>query len=112
MSQPDLGASPDTSLSAIEQKRREERLRVQLEGPTLRLVDGDWEPVIVQDLSSRGFRTDWPGTLVPGDAVWLKLPGLDALSARVAWGLDNTIGCKFDVALRPAVFARVLDQIR
>jgi len=34
------------------------------------------------------------------------------MPARVAWELDRMIGCKFDVALRPAVFASVINRTR
>lgn len=94
------------------QQRREERARIDLEGPTLRQADGTTETVKLHDLSSQGFRTDWPYKLVPGDQVWLKLPGLDDLPAKVAWELDLMIGCKFDVALRSAVFARIVNRRR
>lgn len=94
------------------QQRREERERVNLEGPTLRQASGNAEAITLHDLSSQGFRTDWPHKLVPGDQVWLKLPGLEALPAKVAWELDLMIGCKFDVQLRSSVFARIMNQAR
>lgn len=100
------------SIGKTAQQRREERARVDLDGPTLRQAGGTTETVKLHDLSSRGFRTDWPYKLVPGDQVWLKLPGLEALPAKVAWELDFMIGCKFDVALHPAVFAKVINQTR
>ncbi len=96
----------------IPQKRQEERARVNLDGPTLRQSDGMIGSVKLHDVSSRGFRTDWPEKLLPGDKVWLKLPGVDELPATVAWELDLMIGCKFEVALRPAVFAKIINQTR
>ena len=93
-------------------QRQEERARIELEGPTLRTTGGTREAVTLHDLSSKGFRTDWPRQLVPGDEVWLKLPGREEMPARVAWELDRMIGCKFDVALRPAVFASVINRTR
>lgn len=93
-------------------QRHEEREHVDLDGPTLRVASGATETVKLHDLSSRGFRTDWPHKLGSGDQVWLKLPGMDALPAKVAWELDLMIGCKFDVALHPAVFAKILNRTR
>jgi hypothetical protein len=58
---------------------------------------------------SRNYTTLTDAT---GDQVWLKLPGMDALSARVAWELDLMIGCKFDVPLHPAVFAKIVNRAR
>lgn len=96
----------------VSQQRKEERARVDLDGPTLHQAGGSTETVKLHDLSSRGFRTDWPHKLEPGAQVWLKLPGLEALSAKVAWELDFMIGCKFDVALHPAVFAKIVNRTR
>ena len=110
--QSSMAQADDDAVTSAAQKRREERLRVQLEGPTLRHGEGEWEPVTLHDLSSQGFRTDWPYKLVPGDEVWLQLPGHDPMPAKVAWELDYMIGCKFDVALRSAVYARILNQMR
>ena len=94
------------------QQRQEDRERVNLEGPTLRVSSGTTEAIKLHDVSSLGFRTDWPHKLVPGDPVWLKLPGLEALSAKVAWELDLMIGCKFDVQLHSSVFAKIINQAR
>lgn len=74
-------------------------------------ADRESEAVRLDDLSSRGFRTDWPNKLAPGDPVWLKLPGLAAMSAKVTWEMDNMIGCKFDVRLHPALYAQSLARI-
>ena len=93
-------------------RRHEEREHIDLDGPTLRVENGATEMIKLHDLSSQGFRTDWPHKLVSGDPVWLKLPGMDALSAKVAWELDLMIGCKFDVALRPAVYSRIINRNR
>lgn len=105
------GNDADTP-AGISHQRLEERKRVDLEEPTLRMASGLTEAVKLHDVSSRGFRTDWPHKLASGDQVWLQLPGMDALSARVAWELDLMIGCKFDVALRPAVFAKIVNRTR
>jgi hypothetical protein len=105
-------ADATSEIGKKSQQRREERERVNLEGPTLREASGKTEPIKIHDLSSQGFRTDWPDKLVPGDPVWLKLPGLDVLPAKVAWELDLMIGCKFDVQLHASVFAKIVNQAR
>ena len=63
-----------TSLGEITQKRQEERARVNLDGPTLRQANGMIGSIKLHDVSSRGFRTDWPEKLLPGEKVWLKVP--------------------------------------
>lgn len=105
------GNDADMTVSTPHQ-RQETRERVDLEGPTLRVESGMTGAVKLHDVSSRGFRADWPHKLGSGDQVWLKLPGMDALSARVAWELDLMIGCKFDVPLHPAVFAKIVNRGR
>ena len=108
------GNDADTSATTemTSQQRREERERVNLDGPTLRDAKGTTETIKLHDVSSQGFRTDWPRKLVPGDQVWLKLPGMEALAAKVAWELDLMIGCKFDVQLHSSVFAKIVNQAR
>ena len=58
-----------TSLGEITQKRQEERARVNLDGPTLRQANGMIGSIKLHDVSSRGFRTDWPEKLLPGEKV-------------------------------------------
>lgn len=105
-------ADASTGIGKTIQPRQEERERVNLEGPTLRQEDGKTEAIALHDISSQGFRTDWPYKLVPGDRVWLNLPGLDALPAKVAWEMDLMIGCKFDVQLHSSVLAKILNKTR
>lgn len=105
-------ADENAEVVGTPQQRREDRARVELEGPTLRTASGTREAVTLHDLSSKGFRTDWPHQLVPGDRVWLKLPGREEMPASVAWELDRMIGCKFDVALHSAVFASIINRRR
>ena len=112
MSSTDDHADAAVGSGKTEQQRREDRARVNLVGPTLRQADGTTEAVTLHDLSSQGFRTDWPYSLTPGDPVWLQLPGLDPLSAKVAWKLDLMIGCKFDVQLHSSVFGKIVNQAR
>ncbi len=112
MSLTDNDAATPATTGMTSQQRREERERVNLDGPTLRDANGTTETIMLHDVSSQGFRTDWPRKLVPGDPVWLKLPGLEALSGKVAWELDLMIGCKFDVQLHPSVFAKIVNKDR
>lgn len=112
MSLTDNDAHTPATAGMTSQQRREERERVNLEGPTLRDAHGTTETIKLHDVSSQGFRTDWPRKIVPGDPVWLKLPGMEVLPAKVAWELDLMIGCKFDVQLHASVFAKIVNQAR
>ncbi len=91
--------------------RSEPRVELAWEGPTLRSAFASPAKVIVHDLSAHGFRAEWPYKLQRGDRVWLKMPGFEALPALVAWCIDFRIGCKFEHALHPAVFDKIVQSV-
>ncbi len=47
-----------------------------------------------------------------GTQVFLTLPGLSAMPARVMWSRDNALGCRFETPIHPAVFERVVAAAR
>ena len=59
--------------------------------------------VQVMDLSVTGFRAATHLTLENGSDIWMKLPGLESLHARVVWQRGHMIGCEFVRPLHPAV---------
>ncbi|SNS81352.1 PilZ domain-containing protein [Sphingomonas laterariae] len=86
--------------------RRSERVRTSLSGG-FRERGAQGGTVEVLDLSPEGFRCRWHWTLQPDQAVWLRLPGLEALPARVVWSDDFMVGAAFDQPLHPAIFERI-----
>jgi hypothetical protein len=60
----------------IMDSRREPRVDLCVDGPTLREAGGTAAPVRLLDLSRHGFRTQWPYRLQKGKRVWLKIQGL------------------------------------
>lgn len=64
--------------------------------------------VHVVDLSPSGVKIESHLLLESGTHIWLKLPGLEALQARVAWVRKQHAGCEFVRPLHPAVFDRVV----
>ena len=64
--------------------------------------------VIVHDLSTHGFQVDTVYRLRPETLVWLQVPGLQPLPARVKWFRDYRIGCAFDEPLHSAVHERII----
>ena len=64
--------------------------------------------VDVTDLSQSGFRAETSFTMWPGTAVWLTMPGLAALEAKVAWRDGVAYGCAFAKPLHPAVFDHIV----
>jgi hypothetical protein len=64
--------------------------------------------VEVIDLSPTGLKIESHLTLHPDTYIWLKLPGLEAWQARIAWVNGYEAGCEFIRPLHPAVFDRVV----
>lgn len=63
--------------------------------------------VTVTDLSTGGCGIELAIHVEPDARVWLKLPGLESLPARVAWTADGRAGLAFDHPLHPAVVDHV-----
>lgn len=95
------------SLSAEPDARRALRKTVKL---TARLRDRGAKKfeIDVVDLSVSGFRAETEFKLHQGDLVWLTLPGLAGLEARVAWVDGLRLGCSFSQPLYPAVFDNIV----
>lgn len=113
MSQPKEPAEMEPAVDDVTQNGRvTPRVDLWVEGPTLREAGGSAVKVKIHDISTHGFRTEWPYKLRPGDRVWLRIAGLEALSALVAWENNYTIGCKFETPIHPAVFERIVESLK
>jgi hypothetical protein len=64
--------------------------------------------VIVPDLSLSGVACEALTAMSPGTRVWLTLPGLSALQAKIVWNDGTMVGCAFDTLLNPAVMQNIL----
>ena len=64
--------------------------------------------VIVRDLSLSGVACEALTAMSPGTRVWLTLPGLSALQAKIVWNDGMMVGCAFDTLLNPAVMQNIL----
>jgi hypothetical protein len=62
----------------------------------------------VLDLSITGFRAEADYSLHEGDTVWLALPNMAGLEAKIAWVRGNVIGAAFLQPLYPAVFDHIV----
>lgn len=97
---PDSGEGIGENRRAL---RKPVRLHAQLRDRGTAKFDID-----VTDLSTTGFRAETSFTLWEGHTVWLTLPGLAALEARVAWCDGFRYGCAFARPLHPAVFDHIV----
>lgn len=82
--------------------RKADRAHVAL-GAGIRQRGASGVTAQVLDLSTHGFRASTHLDLQPGADVWLKLPGLEAMHAKVAWTNSHFVGCAFERPLHPAV---------
>jgi len=87
---------------AAPNSRAAERVPLEL-GAGLRQRGASGVSVQVMDLSTHGFRAATHLALTIGADVWLRLPGLEAYHATVAWAKGHYIGCAFSRPLHPAV---------
>jgi len=64
--------------------------------------------VCVVDLSAEGCRLTMSASIELDSAVWLKLPGIEAIACRIAWVEGREVGCSFHRALHDSE----LEQLR
>lgn len=91
--------------------RRAPRREVVL-GAGLRQRGAHAVTIQIMDLSTHGFRAATHLDLMPGSDVWLKMPGLESMHARVAWMQGHLMGCEFVRPLHPAVLDMVVRAAR
>ncbi len=89
--------------------RKAERTHVEM-GAALRQRGASGVTVLILDLSTHGFRASTHLDLQIGSDVWLKLPGLEPLHAKVAWASAHFVGCAFERPLHPAVLDMVVKK--
>ena len=87
--------------------RRTSRAEVTV-GAGLRQRGAHAVTVQIIDLSTDGFRAATHLELFQGTDVWLKLPGLESLHARVVWMRGHMLGCQFVRPLHPAVLDMIV----
>ena len=101
------GLDAELSTSLNSNRRRQERTTAEM-GAGLRQRGASGVSVQIIDLSVTGFRASTHLDLNDGADVWLKLSGLEALHAKVAWQNGYLVGCEFLKPLHPAVLQMVV----
>jgi|SRR5438128_2342094 hypothetical protein len=101
-----MALTAELSTQSDEEGRRTERREVVL-GAGLRQRGAHAVTVQIVDLSTTGFRAATHLNMIPGADVWIKLPGLESLHARVVWMRGHLMGCEFMRPLHPAVLDMV-----
>jgi hypothetical protein len=98
-------SAPASARGARQAERKDCRI-----GAGLRQRGATGVTVQIMDLSTHGFRASTHLELEKGTDVWLKLPGLEGLHARVKWTDGYLVGCEFVRPLHPAVLQMMVTR--
>ncbi len=71
-----------------------------------------WKLARLENLSQAGFQIAWLPEASTGQALRIRIPGLQALDASIRWQRDKVVGCEFSAPLHVAVFDHILRQAR
>jgi hypothetical protein len=66
---------------------------------TMRELGDNGSGAHVLDLSSEGFMAESDGRFVTGSYVWIKLPDVGLVSAKVIWSRGGRVGARFTAPL-------------
>ncbi len=69
-----------------------------------------WKLARLEDLSQAGFRIAWLQDASVGQALKIRIPGLQPLDAVIRWLRGKAVGCEFSAPLHVAVFEHILRQ--
>lgn len=107
----ELAVADNPASESAPDGRVSERVAIDLDAG-LRRRGAHGVSVQILDLSTHGFRAATHLDLYEGADVWLRLPGLEACPARVAWVKGYLIGCAFERPLHPAVLEMIVGKSR
>lgn len=91
--------------------RRAERVSLRADIDFRRTGERRWR-VNILDFSLRGCRVELPVRVTTKDKIWISLPGVEALQARVCWVKDWEAGVEFERPIHPAVFEMIQERMR
>lgn len=94
----------------MEQPRRANRVPLDCEIEFRRHADTRY-PVDLIDFSPQGCCIAPPVRVDVGESVWLRIPGMETIHAKVAWTEQWKIGLEFDTPFHPAVFDNVVKRL-
>jgi PilZ domain len=92
---------------AAQEDRSAPRVRLKIPA-TMRPSGSPGFAVVVRDMSLSGVACEALTGMSAGTRVWLTLPGLAALQAKIVWNDGTMVGCEFDTLLNPAVMENIL----
>ncbi len=94
----------------MEDARRSNRVPLNCEIEFRRHGDARYRIDLI-DFSPQGCCISPPVRVEPGESIWLRIPGMEAIHAHVAWTKQWKVGVKFDTPFHPAVFDNVVARL-
>lgn len=92
---------------AAQEDRSAPRVRLHIPA-TMRPSGSPGFAVVVRDLSLSGVACEALTGMGAGTRIWLTLPGLAAMQAKIVWNDGTIVGCEFDTLLNVAVMENIL----
>ena len=92
---------------AAQEDRSAPRVRLNIPA-TMRPSGSPGFAVVVRDLSLSGVACEALTGMAAGTRIWLTLPGLAAIQAKIVWNDGTIVGCEFDTLLNIAVMENIL----
>lgn len=89
--------------------RRDERFELLMYA-TLRELGATRFRITLRDLSTHGFRCETSALLALGSYVFLTIPGLSPLDAKIKWREGAQYGGRFIHPLHPAVLDHIVSH--
>lgn len=68
--------------------------------------------VTLSNISASGFRMTSKRNLDPLQPIFIRIPGIQSLSATIRWEGFKDYGCQFSQTLTPKVFDRLLSKLK
>lgn len=92
------------------EKKREERAVLQARVEIKQSNTNSFSATLY-DLSVSGFRLNCFTNLLEHKPVYVKIPGLQLLNAKIRWMNDSEYGCMFGQPLNPYVFNHIVSRM-
>ena len=94
----------------MEKSPRGDRVSLNCEVEFRRHGDARYR-VDLLDFSPQGCCISPPVKVEPGESIWLRIPDMEAIHAKVIWTDQWKVGIEFDKPFHPAVFDSVVKRL-
>ena len=101
--------SENNKSSQIQNQRKSQRNAVAIRAELL-VSGGPRFIVSVNDISRNGFRIETGNKIAEKTIVYLSMPGMQSLQARIAWHDYLYYGCAFTKPLHESIFEHISKQ--